>query len=208
MTRTRPERASSEMSAREKMAKLSNAERCKLYRAKIAADTLLRQKMKDDDKARAKRNREKPKTPEQIERQRHLHRQRQQRYEEKLKQERAAEQASGASSRPQTRLDKKKAANEREANNIACRKHRANWSSQKRRRVNEKRMARYYRQKEEARSTHQARTEKAVQAEVNFSSSGCPYPTQGAFKQAVRRVRDRIKARGKKFAVQRPDEVR
>ena len=45
-----------------------------------------------------------------------------------------------------------------------------------------------------------ARRDKAVQAEVLFQSSDCPYPTQGAFQRAVRRVRGRIHAKGKRFA--------
>ena len=46
----------------------------------------------------------------------------------------------------------------------------------------------------------QARREKAVQAEMLFQSSDCPYPTQGAFQRAVRRVRGEIHAEGKWFA--------
>ena len=117
-------------------------------------------------------------------------------YREKQKE---AQQASGASSRPKTRLDNEKAAQKRQSNNVAVRKHRAKQSAQKKRRTNEKRMARYYQQKEEERVVLQAKTEKAVQAQLDFQSTGCPYPNEGSFKRAVRRVRQKFTASGRKF---------
>ena len=61
-------------------------------------------------------------------------------------------------------------------------------------------MSYYYRKKAERDSLLQTRRDKAVQAEMLFQSSDCPYPTQGAFQKAVRRVRGRICAKGKRFA--------
>lgn len=60
--------------------KLTNAHRCKAYRAALAKDPVLFQQMKDNDKARARRNRQKPKSEEQINREKQLHRERQKRY--------------------------------------------------------------------------------------------------------------------------------
>ena len=60
--------------------KLTNAHRCKAYRAALAKDPVLFQQMKDNDKARARRNRQKPKSEEQIKREKQLHRERQKRY--------------------------------------------------------------------------------------------------------------------------------
>ena len=57
-------------------------------------------------------------------------------------------------------------------------------------------MSYYYRKKAERDSLVRARRDKAVQADVLFQSSDCPYPTQ----RAVRRVRGRIHAKGKRFA--------
>ena len=60
--------------------KLTNAHRCKAYRAALAKDPVLFQQMKDNDKARARRNRQKPKSKEQIDHEKQLHRERQKRY--------------------------------------------------------------------------------------------------------------------------------
>ena len=62
-------------------------------------------------------------------------------------------------------------------------------------------MSYYYRKKAERDSLVRARRDKAVQADVLFQSSDCPYPTQWAFQRAVRRVRGRIHAKGKRFGV-------
>ena len=70
-------------------------------------------------------------------------------YREKQKQ---AKQTREAIACPETGLDKEKAAHKRQANNAAVQKHRMNQSAQKKRRANEKRMVRYYQQKDESRA--------------------------------------------------------
>ncbi|XP_076446987.1 uncharacterized protein LOC143284204 [Babylonia areolata] len=192
MTRTRKDRTTVTSPTSDR--RLTNAERCRLYREKMARDPVLLKKMRDDDKARAKRNREKLQTPEQIERQGQL-RQRHKRYEERKKQKAVAEQASGMS-RPKTRLDKEKLAKKRDANTLAVRKHRASWTAQKRRRVNEKRMARYYALKE-ATKVDELVTRQSPEV---VSPTGCPFSNQETFKRAVRRVRAKIPETGRKFA--------
>ena len=107
-------------------------------------------------------------------------------YREKQKQ---AKQAKVAIARPKSRLDKEKAAHKRQANNAAVQKHRMNQSAQKRRQVNEKRMVRYYQQKGKSRAALRAKTDKAVQAQLDFQSTDCPYPSEGSFKRAGWRVR-------------------
>ena len=101
----------------------------------------------------------------------------------------------------ETRVDKDKAERRREAAKPAMQKRRANQHPNKKRAVRDKRMSCYYREKK-AEKDHllQARREKAVQAEMLFQSSDCPYPTQGAFRRAVRRVKGEIHAKGKRFA--------
>ena len=115
-------------------------------------------------------------------------------YREKQKQAKEAKgpqakQAKGAIARRKTRLDKEKAAHTRQANNAAVQKHRMNQSAQKRRQVNEKRMMRYYQQKDKSRAALQAKIDKAVQAQLDFQSTRCPYPSKGSFKRAGWRVR-------------------
>ena len=44
------------------------------------------------------------------------------------------------------------------------------------------------------------KTEKAVQAQLDFQSTGCPNPNERSFKRAVRRVRKKFRASGRKFA--------
>ena len=115
-------------------------------------------------------------------------------YREKQKQVKEAKgaqanQAKGAIARRKTRLDKEKAAHMRQANNAAVQKHRMNQSAQKRRQVNEKRMMRYYQQKDKSRAALRAKMDKAVQAQLDFQSTHCPYPREGSFKRAGWRVR-------------------
>ena len=56
-------------------------------------------------------------------------------------------------------------------------------STQKRPRVNENRMVCYHRVNADRRAAHEAKTEKAIQAEVAFQASctSSPYPTKKAF---------------------------
>ena len=125
-------------------------------------------------------------------------------FREKKKQREAEQvQASGtAPSRPTTRIDQERADKRRETVQQSVRKHREKQSLQKKRRVNEKRMAYYYRVKAERKAVHQANAEKSVQVEMAFQSScsNSPYPTQQAFRRAVARIREKFKAGGKKFA--------
>lgn len=101
----------------------------------------------------------------------------------------------------ETKVDKDKAERRREAAKPAMQKRRANQHPNKKRAVRDKRMSCYYREKKAERDhLLQARREKAVQAEMLFQSSDCPYPTQGAFQRAVRRVKGEIHAEGKRFA--------
>ena len=67
---------------------------------------------------------------------------------------------------PKTRLDKENAAQKKEQNRLAVQKHGAKQTTQKRREVNEKRMTRYYKQKDERTAVHKEKTEKAVQANI------------------------------------------
>ena len=117
---------------------------------------------------------------------------------------REKKKAEGASSTTlagvETRLDKNKAERGTAGAKIAVHKHRASLHPNKKRAVLDKRMSYYYRKKVERDSLLRARRDKAVQADVLFQSSDCPYPTQGAFQRAVRRVRGRIHAKGKRFA--------
>ena len=83
---------------------------------------------------------------------------------------------------------------------IAAYKHQASQHPNKKSAVLDKGTSYYYRKKAERDSLLQTRRDKAVQAEMMFQSSDCPYPTQGAFQRAVRRVRGRIHATGKRFA--------
>ena len=125
-------------------------------------------------------------------------------FKEKKKHREAEQvQASGtAPSRPTTRMDQEGADRRRETVRRSVQKHREKQSSQKKWRVNEKRMAYYYRVKAERKAVHQANTEKSVQVEMAFQSScsSSPCPTQQAFRRAVARVREKFKAGGKKFA--------
>ena len=112
--------------------------------------------------------------------------------------------AEGASSTTpagvETRLDKEEAERRRVAAKIAVHKHRASQHPNNKRAVLDKRTSYYYRKKAERDSLLQTRRDKAVQAEMLFQSSDCPYPTQGAFQWVVRWVRGRIHATGKRFA--------
>ena len=100
----------------------------------------------------------------------------------------------------ETRLDKDKAERRRVAARLAVQKHRASQHPNKKRAVLDKRMKYYYQKKVEKESLLKARREKAVQTEMLFQSSDSPYPTQGAFHRAVRRVRAKIHAKGTKLA--------
>ena len=74
--------------------------------------------------------------------------------------------ASGtAPSRPTTRMEQKRADRRRETLQQSAQKHREKQSLQKKRQVNEKRMAYYYRVKAERKAVHQGNMEKSVQVE-------------------------------------------
>ena len=125
-------------------------------------------------------------------------------FREKKKQREAEQvQTSGtAPARPTTRMNQERADRRRETVRRSAQKCREKQSSQKKRRVNEKRKAYYNRVKAERKAVHRANTEKSVQVEMAFQSScsSSPYPTQQAFRRAVARVREKFKAGGKKFA--------
>lgn len=106
------------------------------------------------------------------------------------------EKAEGASSTTpagvETRLDKEEAERRRVAAKIAVHKHQASQHPNNKRAVLDKRTSYYYRKKAEKDSLLQTRRDKAVQAEMPSN--------QGAFQRAVRWVRGRIHATGKRFA--------
>lgn len=79
---------------------------------------------------------------------------------------------------------------------MAVQKHRKNQHPNKKRRVREQRRAYYYQKKNEKEEILRERTEKAVQAE----EKDCPYPNKNSYQRAVRRVWEKIRAKGNKFA--------
>ena len=58
----------------------------------------------------------------------------------------------------------------------------------------------YYQKKAEKEELLGARKEKAVQVELAFHASGSPYPTKQCYFRAVRRLKEKFKSKGKKFA--------
>lgn len=101
---------------------------------------------------------------------------------------------------PRTRLDTETANRKREVNRKAVKKHRENMPPQKRRRLLESRRKNYRENKDKETAENLQRREKTVQTEQAFLQSECPYPTEGAFHRAVRRVKAKLRARGTKLA--------
>ena len=128
----------------------------------------------------------------------------------------------------ETRLDKDKAERRREAAKPAMQKRRANQHPNKKRAVRDKRMSCSYREKrQKGIICYRPGGRRQFKLKCYFSprtvlilpkghssvlglslsyprgilqSSDCPYPTQGAFQRAVRRVKGEIHAEGKRFA--------
>ena len=100
----------------------------------------------------------------------------------------------------ETRQDKEKADKKREAGRLAVQKHRANQHLDKKTCVREQRKKYYYRKKAEREELLRARREKAVQVEQTFRGNGCPYPTKDSYSRAVRRVKEKFRAKGVQLA--------
>ncbi|KAK7112858.1 hypothetical protein V1264_012241 [Littorina saxatilis] len=177
------------------MAKASikkNVEKCRKYRNKMEQDPKCQEQMREKNRNRMQKTRRKPQTVEQLEHTRKLARERQQVYDAKKRQERQSVAAKGTA---REKVEKK-----REEWRQASQNYRDGITAQKKRRVKEKRMSHFYKKKEAKMAAEVAKVEKAVQAQAAFQQSGCPYPTQGAYKRAVRRMKAKFKTQGAKLA--------
>ena len=100
----------------------------------------------------------------------------------------------------ETRQDKEKADEKREAGRLAVQRHRANQHPDQKTCVREQRKEYYSRKKAEREELLRARREKAVQVEQTFQGNGCPYPTKDSYSRAVRRVKEKFRAKGVQLA--------
>ncbi|XP_070184371.1 uncharacterized protein [Littorina saxatilis] len=164
------------------MAKASiktNVKKCRKYRNKMEQDPKCQEQMREKNRNRMQKTRRKHQTVEQLEHTRKLARERQQVYDARKRQERQGVAAKGTA---REKVEKK-----REKWRQASQNYRDGITAQKKRRVKEKRMSQKYKKKEAKMAAEVAKVEKAVQAQAAFQQSGCPYPTQGAYKRATRR---------------------
>ena len=100
----------------------------------------------------------------------------------------------------ETRQDKEKADKKREAGRLAVQRHRANQHPDKKTCVREQRKKYCYRKNAERKELLRARREKSVQVEQTFRDNGCPYPTKDSYLRAVRRVKEKFRAKGVQLA--------